>query len=216
MNIEPRDTLTQLDHFISRGLSLSGRAPSTISALSRGDAQVARGLTEITRSMADNFPENIFWDLEVIADALRGGVPADLLARVQPLYGQNGEIRFRYIHDFIYGFDWAKWVRRAPTERATHGPFSEAFLAYSFRRGHELLALIADNDSKYGQLQDARARNPFGFSREPDDEALLFRDLAERDLLPVRAWDTSARPVWDRPFAELRTERAGALGLAKP
>ena len=212
MNLQPTDSLELV---LARGASLSGRTPSSLARLSKGEPRVARDLSRLVESMTHSFPDNLFWDLDVIADALRNGVAADLIIRVQPLYGQHGKIRFRYIHDFIYGFDWAKWVRRAPDERATHGPFSEAFLEHSFRRGHELLALIAKDDRKYGQLSGTGARNPFGFSREPEDEAQLFRDLAERDLLPVRAWDPDAEQIWDRPFAELRTERARELGLAK-
>ena len=53
----------------------------------------------------------------------------------------------------------------------------------------------------------------FGFSREPEDELRLFRDLAARGLLPVEAWRLETAPTWDRPFTDLRAERARVLGL---
>ena len=79
-------------------------------------------------------------------------------------------------------------------------------------RGHELLALIAQRDEKYPPLADDRPRNPFGFSREPDAEVAIHRDLAARDLIPVEAWRWDAAPRFDRPFADLRRERAVAHG----
>ena len=59
-----------------------------------------------------------------------------------------------------------------PEPRAEHGPFSSTFLSYTKQRGEELVELIARNDAKYHRLaDDAVARNPFGFSREPEDAA---------------------------------------------
>ena len=131
------------------------------------------------------------------------------------LYGMRSPVRFQYVHDFTYGYDWAKWVRRSPRDRSHVGPFELDFLRYSRRRGHELLALIARDDAEYPSLPDDRPRNVFRFSRDPDEEILLLRDLASRDLLPVEAYRTDASPRWDRPFAELRDERALALGLPR-
>ena len=135
------------------------------------------------------------------------------IARLQRLYGQDTAIRFRYVHDFIYGYDWAKWVGRDPDLRAGIGPYDAVFLDHLERRAHELLGLIAVDDPVYPGLPDEQARNPFPFSREPEAELRLHRTLAARGLLPLAAWDPAARPVWSRPFAALRAELAAMLGL---
>ncbi|MCA9707587.1 MAG: aldo/keto reductase [Myxococcales bacterium] len=136
------------------------------------------------------------------------------IAALQDLFGQGTAIRFRYVHDFVYGFDWAKWVARDPAARASVGPFEPPFLAFMLERGHQLLQLIADGrDRKYPPLPDDRPRNPFGFSREPEAEIALHQSLAADGLLPVEAWRVDAQPRWDRPYAELRRQRALALGL---
>lgn len=186
---------------------------------------VEAGLGEIEASIHAAFPDNLFADLDKLAagiarEAAAGPEPLAHIARatdttvtLMHLFGCGTTIRFRYVHDFIYGFDWAKWVRKDPGARAEVGPFDQAFLSRMVGRGHELLALIEANDAKYPRLPGEGARNPFGFSREPEDERALFTDLAVRGLLPVAAWDCDASAVWDRPFAELRRERAVALAL---
>ena len=82
------------------------------------------------------------------------------------------------------------------------------------RRGAELLELIASNDSEYPTLTDERPRNPFGFSREPDPEALLHTALARDGLVPVEVWRVDARPDPTPDYTALRAARARALGLA--
>jgi hypothetical protein len=86
------------------------------------------------------------------------------------------------------------------------------------RRGHELLALIADDDRKYPSLPDDEARNPFPFSREPAAEVRLHRELARRGAIPVPTWDAGALSLdwstrWREPYAERRVEVARELGL---
>jgi hypothetical protein len=186
---------------------------------------LAEGITEIVEAQLRSFPENLFWDLDLlgarlVAQSSSASEPAerlldlaDRIARLQDLYGQRTPIRFRYVHDFLYGFDWARWVTRRPADRAGVGPFDQAFLAYGFERGHELLALIEAGDVKYPPLDAGDARNPFRFSREPDDERRLLRDLAARELVPVEAWRPDGRARWREPFSDLREERARALGL---
>jgi hypothetical protein len=187
--------------------------------------ELARGLAEVTMAQVASFPENLCCDFEFMAaDLLRRARmakdPARLLrerlgqiARLQRLYGHDTAIRFRYVHDFVYGFDWAKWVGRDPDLRAGVGPYDGAFLDHLERRAQELLGLIAVDDPVYPGLPDEQARNPFPFSREPTSELRLHRALAERGLLPVAAWDPDALPVWSRPFAALRVELAARLGL---
>lgn len=189
---------------------------------------LAEGLVAIETAMRRAFPHNIFGDLDHLAASLwRGALQAQegavahlhaqcgRVAALQDLFGQTTAIRFRYVHDFIYGFDWAKWVAREPVARASVGPFAPEFLATMDRRGHELLALIASGrDPKYPPLPDDRPRNPFGFSREPPAEIALHRHLAREGLVPVQAWCLDGRPRWGLPFAQLRRQHAERLGLA--
>lgn len=187
---------------------------------------LATGLAELARTQQESFPDNLCCDFDLlVADAVRHARasprPAAVMharlasmCRLQRLYGSDTAIRFRYVHDFVYGFDWAKWVARDPDLRATVGPFDPMFLEHLERRAHVLLGLIAEDDPVYGSLPDDHARNPFPFSREPDDELTLHRDLARHNLVPVPAWDPQGRPTWLRAFAALRVERAAALGLA--
>lgn len=186
---------------------------------------LARGLADVALAQVASFPENLCCDFEFMAAELlrrarAATEPVGLLharlgqiARLQRLYGQDTAIRFRYVHDFVYGFDWAKWVGRDPDLRAGVGPYDAAFLDHLEQRAHELLGLIAINDPVYHLLPDEQARNPFPFSREPAAELHLHRTLAARGLLPITAWDPAARPVWARPFAALRAELAATLGL---
>jgi hypothetical protein len=187
----------------------------------------ADGLVAIALAMRDAFPHNVFGDLDHLAASLWHDAlvapegPVSFLRRecgrvvaLQHLFGRQTPIRFRYAHDFLYGFDWAKWVAADPGARAHVRPFSPLFLETMRARGHELLVVIAaGRDRRYPPLPDGRPRNAFGFSREPGDELALHRRLARAGLLPVEAWRTAAIPRWDRPFAQLRREHAAHLGL---
>lgn len=180
------------------------------------------GLCAIVEALAEDFPDNIFWDLEYPARCLwDAGEPGDMEAfahRVVRLcqgFGARSVLRFRYAHDFLFGYDWARWVTRAPAQRAAIRPFDATFLDYLEGRRCELLALVASNDAKYSALEGAEFRNPFGFSREPDEEARLHQALAREDLIPVKAWLQDGAPRWDQPFADLRTEAARRLGLSR-
>ena len=197
-------------------------APDTPSA----QRALMRSMHRVAAAQLDSFPETIFWDFDALAVhfaglAQRSADPRLELARVsstaaalQHLFGHRTPIHFRYVHDFMFGYDWAKWVARDPERRADIGPFDERFLSYTWRRGHELLLLIANDDAKYPKLSGGRPRNPFGFSREPDEERELFERLAEADEIPVRAWEPTPSAIWDRPFQELREQRAQSLGIA--
>lgn len=204
------------------GLVLGARDDAAAQAL-------ATALASIGLAMARAFPENIFGDLERLASSLWHGAlcsddPSSHLERegrriaaLQDLFGRGTAIRFRYVHDFVYGFDWAKWVAKDPAARSEVGAYDPEFIGWMERRGDELLELIAvGSHHKYPPLTDARPRNPFGFSREPAAEIALHRHLAREGLLPVEAWRVDARPRWDRPYSRLRTEAAARLGLAQP
>jgi len=183
--------------------------------------------TSVAASQLDNFPENLFWDFDGFLgsahrQALRSSdyvshlrKVADVTVSLMTLYGQRSQIRFRYVHDFMYGFDWARWVRREPEEREGIEPFGVRFLDQSKRRGLHILELIGQNDAVYPQLDGDFARNPFPFSREPEEELRLYQDLSARGLIPVPAWRVDAEPVWDRDFDALREERAQTLGLGR-
>jgi hypothetical protein len=203
-------------------------------------AQLARplgnGLCELALAQLDAFPGNLFWDLDLIAVAIiRQARPlAPMLAiqhvtqqfarmaELQRLYGRSTAINFAYVHDFVYGYDWAKWVGREPAVQAdVPEPFAPRFLAYMRVRAHELLELIAADDAKYPKLPDDHTRNPFPFSREPKDEIRLHRELARRDLIPVPTWDVDALSLdwstrWQVPFQARRIEVANELGLIRP
>lgn len=200
-------------------------------------AALATGLADLAEAQLDAFPGNLFWDLDLIAaDVLRQGLESAggpdgaaaltlvedrfaRMVRLQALYGRGTAINFTYVHDFVYGFDWAKWVRREPSvQRDVPGPFSAEFLGYMERRGHELLELIAADDGKYPTLAAGEPRNPFPFSREPAAEVELHAELARRDLIPVPTWDAGAIAIdwdqrWREPFQDRRVEVAGELGL---
>ena len=85
-------------------------------------ADFGHALDRIARAMHDAFPENLFWDLDALAHRLaRTGreegpramiAQSALVAAMQHLFGRETPIAFQYTHDFVYGFDWAKWVRR--------------------------------------------------------------------------------------------------------
>ncbi|MEM6732785.1 MAG: ferrochelatase [Myxococcota bacterium] len=177
---------------------------------------------QVARSIAAHYPDNVFWDLDRIVQALseRESVAAiestgARLVRLMRGFGMNSEIRFRYVHDFTYGFDWAKWVARDPETRSGTRPFDERFLEYLEARQRELLGLIDADDATYGQLRGDGARNPFGFSREPEDERRLHELLAERGQVPVETWQRKGPERWGEHFAKSRALLADELGLAR-
>jgi hypothetical protein len=185
----------------------------------------ARALSRIVSAQLKCFPGNVFWDFDYGAARLLDvalAAPGQELDAVVLLvsdlvhaFGKHSPVNFAYVHDLSYGFDWARWVAKDVPERGNIGPLHPAFLTHLRRRGLEIAGLIAKGDSKYPALEGGVHRNPFGFSRTPEDEERLFRDLAERGLLPLEAWRADAAPAWNRDYAALRDERARALGLWK-
>lgn len=179
----------------------------------------SEALGRVAQAFLLDFPENVFWDFDRLAshlleDPRSPGALAEEVVRLSSLYGRRSPICFRYIHDFMYGFDWCRWVAKAPRDRAAVGPFEPEFLAYLEHRAGELVELIAADDHKYGRLNQAY-RNPFAFSREPADEERLHRALVERDLIPVRAWEIESPPHWDEPYAALRESIAESLRIPR-
>ena len=180
----------------------------------------AEALSRILAALHDHFPETIFWDVDFLASSLFQ-LPdpdtiteaADLIVSLQQQYGRHSIIAFRYVHDFIYGFDWAKWIKKDPASRSTVRPFDLIFLRYLCTRGKELVELIHTDDEKYPKLPDGRPRNPFGFSREPAEEEQLHRHLASLDLIPLPAWQLDAHPRWEPPYQLRRQEVALELQI---
>ena len=189
-------------------------------------AAFADGAIAWREAIAEAFPGNLLWDCDrplavwwrcSVADGTPVACAAALLGQATALqhqFGRGTALSFRYAHDFLYGFDWAKWVTRAPAERGSIGPFDPAFLQSMRVRGDELLTLLArGGDVRYRPLQRDQPRNPFSFSREPADELALHRTLAADHAIPVAAWSIDGNERWTRPFSQLRRERAQALGL---
>lgn len=179
----------------------------------------------VAEAQLQSFPENVFWDFDfylasIHRDACAAPDYASYLSEVtgitaglMTLYGQQSTIRFRYVHDFMYGFDWARWVRRDPVGRRGVQPFGSEFLRRTETRGRDILRLIQSDDDWYPRLAEGVSRNPFPFSREPEQELSLYRLLAERGHVPVAAWLLDANPDAARDYDLLREDAAAFLGL---
>ncbi|MEA5503312.1 hypothetical protein VB735_09365 [Halotia wernerae UHCC 0503] len=182
-------------------------------------------LEVILDAQLQNFPENIFWDFDfmvssILRQALVANDGADFLeyfgnkmVALTELFGIKKEIRFRYVHDFMYGFEWAKWVQKEPQNRAHIEPFSLFFLDYLLIKGQELVHRISLDQVSFYKLCDTGFRNPFSFSREPEDEYRLLTYLAEKQLIPVAAWNWNAHPIWNQPFEEIRQQLSLKLNI---
>lgn len=186
---------------------------------------LAAAASAVARAQLQSFPENLFWDFDFYLASIHRHASAAsdyagylrdvtrITVGLMKLYGQQSVIRFRYVHDFMYGFDWARWVRRDPKARREAEPFGLDFLREIERRGHGILDLIEADDEWYPSLSEGVSRNPFPFSREPEDELRLYRFLAARGCIPVQAWRCDAQPDASRDFDALREDAAESLGL---
>lgn len=215
-----------LDPQRERASTLSAIGAQVVPAAMRDEPAAvafAEGLAATAVAMREAFPDNVLWDLDYLAASLwaQAGGDADVLrahaekvAAVQRVFGRQTVIGFAYVHDFTYGYDWAKWVGRDPAARVGVRPFEPRFVEAMLDRGEALREVIASGeDEKYPPLIGAGARNPFGFSREPPDELRLHRWLAARGEIPVESWDVNAQPEPGRDYAGLRVAGAEALGL---
>jgi hypothetical protein len=162
-----------------------------------------------------HFPETIFWDFDFLFGFLSTlGTPSEVRTTAATIvqlfagYGVNSQIRFRYTHDFIYGYDWARWVAKKPEARNATAPYSHEFLGYLVKRQKEIEALIAQNDAKYGTLAAGEVRNPYAFNRSPEQEASLLRKLAKAEGVPVLAWQLFPKCRWDRDYERQRNDIA--------
>jgi hypothetical protein len=181
----------------------------------------------VAEAQLQSFPENLFWDFDFYLASIHRHASgtsdyagyleqaARITVGLMKLHGQQSVIRFRYVHDFMYGFDWARWVRRDPGGREGVEPFGLDFLRQTESRGRDIISLVEADDEWYPRLADGDSRNPFPFSREADDELPLYRLLAERGEVPVEAWRLDARPDANRDFDALRDEAARLLRLSR-
>ncbi|MFS0516439.1 hypothetical protein ACEYW6_17225 [Nostoc sp. UIC 10607] len=183
-------------------------------------------LESIVRTQLQNFPENIFWDFDFMVSSMlrqaliaeEGAVPflklfGKRMVSLTEMFGNKTEIRFRYVHDFMYGFEWARWVQKDPQKREHIEPFSLVFLDYLLVKGKEILQRINHGQITSYKLCDSGYRNPFTFSREPEDEYRLLTYLAEEQLIPVAVWNWDDSPVWNKPFQEMRQQLALKLNI---
>ena len=187
---------------------------------------IQQTLESIVRTQLQNFPENIFWDFDFFVSSMlrqaliadEGAVPflkvfGEKMICLTEMFGNKTEMRFRYVHDFMYGFDWARWVQKEPQNRTHVEPFSLVFFDYLLAKGKELLQRINHGQVISYKLCETGYRNPFTFSREPEDEYRLLTYLAEEELIPVAAWNWNASPVWNKPFQEMRQQLALKLDI---
>lgn len=193
---------------------------------SRQSPHLAAAASAVAEAQLQSFPENLFWDFDFYLASIHRHAAATsdyasylenvagITVGLMRFYGQQSAIRFRYVHDFMYGFDWARWVRREPAARRGSEPFGLDFLRQTESRGRDIVALIDADDEWYPRLAEGASRNPFLFSREPNDELALYRLLAERGDVPLQAWRLDARPDAARDFDALRQDAAASLGLA--
>jgi len=190
-------------------------------------SHLAAAALAVANAQLQSFPDNLFWDFDFYLASIHRQASAasdyasylehvtGITVELMRLYGQQSTIRFRYVHDFMYGFDWARWVRRDPKVRDGVEPFGLEFLRQTESRGRDIRELIETDDEWYPRLEDGVARNPFPFSREPEDELALYRLLAKRGWVPVQAWSFDARPDAGRDFDLLREETARSLRLSR-
>jgi hypothetical protein len=187
-----------------------------------------RTLAAVALAQLEDFPGNLFWDMDAIAGAMARGARSvddahaylqgfgDAMLKVHAAYGTHSTIRFRYVHDFVLGFDWERWVRADPERNAGIGPFDLAFLRRALTRSEEIADLVAQDDPAYRRLAEGEFRNPFEFSREPEYELRLHRDLFQRGGVPVRSWEMNAEPDCSVPHSRNRVARARELGIPPP
>jgi len=188
--------------------------------------QYCKGMAQALDAMLHHFPENIFWDIDglcacILNDARRSLRPLDiaiserfeLVKELMQQFGGESPISFRYVHDFTYGFDWSRWAKRSPGYADQKIPFNLAFLRYLQQRSYEIVELISDNDQDYPKLAPGEKRNPFTFSREPEDEKKLYNELALKKLIPVPNWNVDAIGLYQIDYLQQRRLMAEKLGI---
>jgi len=182
---------------------------------------------KVSQAQFFHFPENIYWDTDYLFFSAYFEIEKakkqeeylkeymELLIDLLVLFGKHSNIKFRYLHDFTYGFDWAKWVKKNIKNRRV-GPFALPFIQRMYKRGKELEKLIIQNDIKYHQLEKTQKfRNPFLFLREPAEEIKLLEHLYKIDFIPVRCWRSDGKPNWNKSFDAERNKISKELQILK-
>ncbi|GBF49660.1 hypothetical protein LPTSP4_11760 [Leptospira ryugenii] len=181
--------------------------------------------SQIIFTAMEHFPENIFWDFDfvfyqMLVDSNKSeqgvkGYWIEFSKRIGDIFctfGIQSKIKFRYIHDWLYGYDWLKWTLEKKREAEDPSPLGIPFLSYIRDRGLGLLELIDRDDRNYPDLGGV-FRNPFFFSRSKEEEILLHTSLSSSAYIPIEAWKSKAFPRCDRNYSLLRLERAKELNL---
>jgi hypothetical protein len=178
-----------------------------------------------------NYPENIYWDMDFLFCHVYRQLTEkknysekqtwlkELGSRVKhimEIFGSQSKIQFRYIHDFLYGFDWCKWNRKLEEtgEEVEYNPFGEEFLSYIENRGLEIQKMIENNDKNYVPMESGKYRNPFVFKRETEQEIAILSNLALTGDIPIFAWKSDAKFNSKKDYSLIRKERAIQLGIA--
>ncbi|XMO23779.1 hypothetical protein ACKZJ7_13805 [Leptospira sp. 'Mane'] len=187
----------------------------------------AEAVSEIVHGVMDHFPENIFWDFDyivwkIIENAIRSesdfersiDLTKENFLNIFSIFGRHSTIKFRYIHDFIYGYDWLKWMLEKKRPGDNPDPYGFDFLDYISLRGVEMISLIKENDKNYPELNGAY-RNPFLHSRSDEDEIILMTDLALTGNIPIEAWNQQTNLKWDRNYSLIRHERSKQMGIGR-
>ncbi|NRA31948.1 MAG: hypothetical protein HRU17_01285 [Polyangiaceae bacterium] len=205
--------------------TLNPKASRATSLVQLGESlspPVGAALADIALSIVRSFPGNLFWDFDWCAQTLtqiewEGSAALNrtvsAVTELQELFGPRTAIRFAYAHDFIYGFDWAKWCWADRAAREYCGPLSEPFLEAMRRRALEIQTLIVEEDRVYPSVKGPR--NAFGFARDVASERRLHRALVQACGIPLRAWEQGATPEIDRNYRAWRSVTAERLELAK-
>ncbi|WCL50907.1 hypothetical protein [Leptospira sp. GIMC2001] len=186
----------------------------------------AEKFATIIDSILINFPKSIFWDFDYFCKSLMSEKQSiedwksefdqrlELILSINERFGCKSSIRFQYYHDFLYGFDWFKWMNLENRESSKADPFGIEFLSYINNRGKEMEVLIEKNSEEYGQIEDHSFRNPFYFTRTDNDEMLLMRNLASNDELPLQTWKLYPNLECKKDYSEIRNKRAFELNIS--
>ncbi|MFY0580088.1 ferrochelatase [Cystobacter fuscus] len=171
--------------------------------------------------LVEDFPDNIFWDLDHLACCLwKAGGPDEMRAfagRVVALcrgFGNKSELRFRYAHDFLFGYDWARWVAREPGSARASGP-SIRRSSTTWRPGSR----SCETSSRTTTPSMGRSRA--GPSAIPSPSAASpgtrhgCTGARPRGAHPGQGRRLDGERRWELPFTELRAEVAERLGLAR-
>jgi hypothetical protein len=173
---------------------------------------------QIIRSQFVYYPQNIFWDFDYLLFYIWSQKNKDVLfamakkiLNVQLYYSSINSINFAYIHDFIYGYDWDRWVRKDIKNRYLVGLYDLKFLSYLEKRGLQIIDSIG-SDERYPVLVKNQNRNVYNFHRHGAAEIKTLTSLAKEENIPIQGWRTDGGE-WDcaKNYMLLREKKANEL-----